>query len=75
VRTPAFHVECVDSTGAGDAFRGGFAAGCLRDPNGAIGDVLVYANAVAALNCRALGARGGMPTAAEVDQLVASARV
>jgi sugar/nucleoside kinase (ribokinase family) len=70
IRTHPFEVECVDSTGAGDAFRGGFAAGCLRAPEGSIDDVLVYANAVAALNCRGLGARGGMPTSAEVDQLV-----
>ena len=70
IRTPAFQVECVDSTGAGDAFRGGFAAGCLRAPEGEIEDVLRYANAVAALNCRALGARGGLPTTDEVDQLL-----
>lgn len=70
IRTPAFAVECVDTTGAGDAFRGGFAAGCLRAPEGTLEDVLAYANAVAALNCRALGARGGMPTAEEVDQLL-----
>lgn len=70
LRTPAFRVDCVDSTGAGDAFRGGFAAGCLRAPDGDIEDVLRYANAVAALNCRALGARGGLPTADEVEQLL-----
>ena len=70
VRTPAFQVDCVDSTGAGDAFRGGFAAGCLRAPDGDLEDVLKYANAVAALNCRALGARGGLPTADEVDGLL-----
>lgn len=70
IRTPAFQVACVDSTGAGDAFRGGFAAGCLRAPDGEVEDVLMYANAVAALNCRALGARGGMPTADEVAQLL-----
>jgi sulfofructose kinase len=70
VRTPAFPVETVDTTGAGDAFRGGFAAACLRAPDGAIEDVLRYANAVAALNCRALGARGGLPTAEEVEQLL-----
>lgn len=70
IRTPGFPVDCVDSTGAGDAFRGGFAAGCLRAPDGEVEDVLMYANAVAALNCRALGARGGMPTAAEVAQLL-----
>jgi sulfofructose kinase len=60
----------VDTTGAGDAFRGGFAAGCLRSPDGSIEDALAYANAVAALNCRALGARGGLPTAGEVDDLL-----
>jgi sugar/nucleoside kinase (ribokinase family) len=69
-RTPGFQVDCVDSTGAGDAFRGGFAAACLRLPHGDLEDVLTYANAVAALNCRALGARGALPTAAEIDQLL-----
>jgi sulfofructose kinase len=68
--TPAFSVDCVDSTGAGDAFRGAFAAGCLLMPGGALEDVLGYANAVAALNCRALGARGGLPTPDEVEQLM-----
>lgn len=70
IRTPAFPVDCVDSTGAGDAFRGAFAAACLRTADGEIEDALTYANAVAALNCRALGARGGLPTAAEVEQLM-----
>ena len=70
IHTPAFQVDCVDSTGAGDAFRGGFAAGCLLMPDADLEDILAYANAVAALNCRALGARGGLPTADEVDQLL-----
>ncbi len=70
IRTPAFPVDCVDSTGAGDAFRGGFAAGCLRAPEGDVEDIMRYANAVAALNCRALGARGGLPTSDEVDGLL-----
>ena len=48
-------------TGAGDVFRGGFASGCLRWPEGDIETVLAYANAAAALSCRALGARGGLP--------------
>jgi len=70
IRTPPFPVDCVDSTGAGDAFRGAFAAACLGMPDGDIEDVLSYANAVAALNCRALGSRGGLPTPAEVDHLM-----
>jgi sulfofructose kinase len=70
IRTPAFQVDCVDTTGAGDVFRGAFAAGCLRSPDEELEEVLAYANAVAALNCRALGSRGGLPTAAEVEQLL-----
>jgi sulfofructose kinase len=70
IRTRAFAVDCVDTTGAGDAFRGGLAAAYLRDPQGDVDDLLAYANAVAALNCRALGARGAMPTAPEVEQLL-----
>ena len=45
----------------------------LRNPDGEVEDVLTYANAVAALNCRALGARGGLPTPAEVDAMLLSA--
>jgi sulfofructose kinase len=70
IRTPAFQVDCVDSTGAGDVFRGAFIAACLRSADAEIEDVLEYANAVAALNCRALGARGGIPTPREVDELL-----
>ena len=70
IRTPPFQVDCVDSTGAGDVFRGAFAAGCLRSPDDDLEDVLTYANAVAALNCRALGSRGGIPTPDEVEQLL-----
>jgi sulfofructose kinase len=70
ILTPAFPIDCIDSTGAGDCFRGAFAAACLRMPDGDVEDVLSYANAVAALNCRALGSRGGLPTPEEVDQLM-----
>ena len=72
IRTPAFRIDCIDSTGAGDAFHGGFAAACLEywDQDLDVEDALTYANAVAALNCRALGARGSMPTRDEVTQLL-----
>jgi sugar/nucleoside kinase (ribokinase family) len=70
IRTPAFPIDCVDSTGAGDAFRGAFAAACLLHPLDDLETILSYANAVAALNCRALGSRGGLPTTAEVEQLM-----
>ncbi len=71
IRTPGFRVDVVDTTGAGDVFRGGFIAGWLRGGAGAdIEDVLRYANAVAALKCRALGARAGIPAPAEVEALL-----
>ncbi len=73
IRTPPFAVDCVDTTGAGDVFRGGFAAGCLRfGTDGDLEAVLAYANAAAALNCRALGAQSALPTAAEIDRLLLS---
>lgn len=72
IRTPGYSVDCVDSTGAGDVFRGAFAAGCLRAPCGDVEDVLAYANAAAALSCRALGARGALPHADDVERLIFS---
>ena len=72
IETPGFRVPVVDTTGAGDVFRGGFIAGWLRAGEGAaVEGVLRYANAVAALKCRGLGAREASPTPAEVDALLA----
>lgn len=61
---PAFSVEAVDTTGAGDAFHGAFAAGLA----GGMGweNLLRYASAVGALCCTKYGARIGIPTGAEV---------
>ena len=71
IRTPGYSVPVVDTTGAGDVFRGDFIAGWLRGgANADLEDVLRYANATAALKCRALGARNGIPTAAEVEALL-----
>jgi sulfofructose kinase len=75
IHTPAFPVSCVDTTGAGDAFHGGFVAGWLRRPEADVEQLMAYANAVAALNCRGLGARGAMPTPDEVDALLATRSV
>jgi sulfofructose kinase len=66
--SPAFHVHCVDTTGAGDAFHGAFCYGVLQGMS--IADILDFSNAAAALNCTALGARGHIPTRSEVDDLL-----
>ena len=69
--SPAFKVECRDTTGAGDAFHGGFIYGLL---NGfSVEETLRTANAVAALKCRAVGARTALPRVEEVNALLASA--
>ncbi len=63
---PAFPVEAVDTTGAGDAFHAGAARALLA--GAAWEDSLRYGAAVAALKCRHPGARDGLPVAAEVER-------
>jgi sulfofructose kinase len=70
VESPGFVVPVADSTGAGDAFRGGFIAAWIASAGNTLGDLLTFANATAALNCRALGAQAGLPATAEVTALV-----
>jgi sugar/nucleoside kinase (ribokinase family) len=65
VESPGFVVEARDTTGAGDAFRVGFLYGLLEGLS--VEETLRAANAVAALNCRELGARGGLPTRVELE--------
>ena len=55
---------CRDTTGAGDAFHGGFLYGFLTGED--IETSLRFANAVAAMKCSALGARTALPTEAEL---------
>jgi len=67
--SPAFVVNCVDTTGAGDIFHGAFCYSVLeRMP---VEQALDFCNAMAALNCTALGARGGIATRAEAEALMA----
>ena len=70
IRCPAFAVPVVDSTGAGDAFRGGFIASWIRFTDAPLEELLRHASAVAGLNCGALGAQTGLPDWSEVDVLV-----
>lgn len=68
LHAPGFRVDCKDTTGAGDAFRGGFIYGLLKGLS--IEDTLRFANAVAALKCRKLGAQTALPRLEEVNQLL-----
>ena len=71
IYSPAFVVNCVDTTGAGDVFHGAFCYAVLQQMS--IRDALDLSNALAALNCTAIGARGGIKTLAEAKALMARA--
>lgn len=71
VYEPGFVVNAVDTTGAGDVFHGAFCYAVLQEMP--IRDALEFSNAMAALNCTAMGARGGIPTLEEVRALIAHA--
>ena len=72
IETSGFSVPngCVDTTGAGDAFRVGLLYGLLSGET--VETSAQMANAVAALKCRALGARTALPNAAELKALMQS---
>ncbi len=71
VHSPGFAVHAVDTTGAGDVFRGGFIYATLQ--GWPIDHVLRFANAAAAVSCTRLGALAGIPSLADVETQLAHA--
>lgn len=69
VHVPAFDVEVVSTLGAGDVFHGALLVAVDRGLD--LPEALRYANAVAALSCRAIDGRSGIPTHAEVTEFLA----
>jgi sulfofructose kinase len=67
--SPAFVVNCIDTTGAGDIFHGAFCYAILKGME--IPEALDFSNAMAALNCTSLGARGGIKFEVEARALIA----
>ena len=63
---------CRDTTGAGDAFHGGFLYGYLTGED--VETSLKLGNAVAAIKCSALGARTALPTKAQLDMFLTDQR-
>lgn len=68
--TPAFPVEPIDTTGAGDVFHGALLYALVQGR--AVREAIGYASAAAALSCTGLGGRGNLPTAGEVEALLAA---
>ncbi len=66
--TPAFPVDVVDTTGAGDVYHGAYLVGLLKGWE--LEFIAQFATAVSALKCMSLGGRRGIPSyAATVDFL------
>jgi len=65
-----YDVDVVETTGAGDAFVAGTIA-ALGLQHVGLAEALQYASAVGGLATTATGAIGGLPTAADVETLVA----
>jgi ribokinase len=63
VEVPGFAVRAVDTTGAGDVFHGAYLFAVLEGLDTM--QACTFANAVAALKCRKLGGRAGIPTLSE----------
>jgi sulfofructose kinase len=66
----AFRVQPVDTTGAGDIFHAGFIYALLQ--GWPLPRQLDFACAAAALNCTALGARGGIQSIDSIQLLIAT---
>ncbi|HET7876232.1 MAG TPA: ribokinase [Methylomirabilota bacterium] len=67
---PAFPVEAVDTTAAGDAFNGGLAVGLAA--GGTLEQAVPLASAAGALTCTKRGAQDALPDRAAVERFLQS---
>lgn len=65
---PSYSVECIDSTGAGDAFCGGLVTALTEGKT--LEDAAVFASAVAALSVGQIGTTPSMPSRKEIDSFI-----
>ncbi len=65
---PAFPVQAIDTTAAGDAFNAGFATGLMLGKSPI--DSATFAAAVAAISVTRVGAQPSMPGMAEVERFI-----
>ncbi len=67
LHVPAYEVQVVDTTAAGDSFNAGFAVALAKEKS--VEECVAFANAVAAVSVTAMGAQDGMPGMKEVERL------
>ncbi|GBU09511.1 6-deoxy-6-sulphofructose kinase [Gammaproteobacteria bacterium] len=70
--TKGFSIKVVDTTGAGDVFHGALALAIAEHQT--INEAIYFANGAAALKCTKAGGRAGIPTRAELEIFLESAR-
>ena len=75
--TESFHVPVInlnnpvlDTTGAGDAFNGGFAVALTENEKNNIKDSIKFANVTAGLSTTKIGTANSMPSRDEIDKLL-----
>ena len=70
IECPAFKIEPVDTTGAGDVFHTSFAVRYLETQD--LYECQRFGAAVSAIKCGKLGGRAGIPTRAVVDEFLST---
>ena len=70
--TPAFEVDVIDTTGAGDVFHGAYLVGLVLGWD--LRRIATFASAVSAIHCTVLGNRKGIPSIEEVDTFLRQRR-
>lgn len=65
---PAYKVDVVDATGAGDTFHGAFIYGMLKGWDTM--ESARFASAVSAIKCTTIGGRAGLPTLDMVERFI-----
>lgn len=70
--SPAFDLKPVDTTGAGDVFHAAFAYALLRGDE--LPRSLEFSCAAAGLACMGMGARGGIASLEEIEELIRNGR-
>jgi ribokinase len=68
VSVPAFKVEAVDTTAAGDTFCGAFAVALVEGKS--LKEALQFASAAAAISVTRMGAQPSAPTRKEIDEFL-----
>jgi len=68
IHVPAFAIDALDTTGAGDVFRGGVIYGYFQ--GWPLEEILRFGNAAAAVSCTKLGGMASVPSAEEAQRLI-----